>query len=918
MGDISAGLSYSVIKNALQKVIKIRDYSTMGDKVIVQGGTFYNDAVLMAFEKITGKQVVRPDIAGIMGAYGAALIAKERLGREHRSQIIGPQELAAFHYETSQQRCGRCANNCLLTINVFNGDRLVSGNRCERGVGLPQSDTEKNLNIYKFKYSRLFAHYKPLPEAEAPMGVVGIPRALNQYENYPFWFTFFTQLGFSVRLTPRTTKQTFEAGMETIPSESVCYPAKLVHGHIMQLIKQKTPFIFYPCIPYERVLKEGTDNHYNCPIVTSYPETIKNNVEALEESGITFMNPFLNLNDSVSVKQELYQALSAQFLISQDKVDQAVDAAYAELETYRKEVQAKGEEILKAMREKGMHGIVLAGRPYHVDPEINHGLEKIITELGMAVLSEDSVAHLSQLKRPLRVLDQWSYHSRLYDAAEFVGSQPDLELVQLVSFGCGVDAVTADQVMEILHSHDKSYTLIKIDEGSNLGAIRIRLRSLKASVEEKERKNGDQPVCPAAQPYTFDKVMFTEEMKRDYTILVPQMAPIHFRLLKHAFEKSGYRVEILPTVDHQAVEEGLKYINNDACYPTILVAGQMMAALKSGKYDINKVALAITQTGGGCRASNYVGFIRKALHDAGMGQIPVIALSASGIEKHPGFKITPMLLHRAMVAVVYGDVLMRLLYRQRPYEVTPGSAEALYEKWHARAAHNVQNGSLPEFHRNMRGMVKEFAELPIRSEQKPRVGIVGEILVKYHPTGNNELVKVLESEGAEVFVPDLMDFLLYCSFDSFFKVEHLGFKKSERWINKIVISVLERYRNYAVKVLSQYKRFGAPDPIEHKARYVDGIMSIGNQTGEGWLLTAEMVELMDHGINNIVCVQPFACLPNHIVAKSMIKPIRKRYPMANIAAVDYDPGASEVNQLNRIKLMLAVAFKNMEESSSID
>lgn len=918
VGDISAGLSYSVIKNALQKVIKIRDYNTMGTKIIVQGGTFYNDAVLMAFEKITGKQVVRPDIAGIMGAYGAALIAKERLGADHRSTVLSIQELADFTYQTSQQRCGRCANNCLLTINQFNDDKLVSGNRCERGVGQSLSDTQQNLNIYRFKYTRLFSHYKPIPEDQAPMGVVGIPRALNQYENYPFWFTFFTELGFSVRLTPRTTKKTFEEGMETIPSESVCYPAKLVHGHIMHLVHQKTPFIFYPCVPYERTLREGTDNHYNCPIVTSYPETIKNNVEAIAENHITFMNPFLNLNDSDSVKRELYKVLSDQFTISADKVNAAVDAAYAELEAYRREVQAKGEKILKTMRERGMRGIVLAGRPYHVDPEINHGLEKIITELGMAVLSEDSVAHLSQLKRPLRVLDQWSYHSRLYDAAEFVGSQPDLELVQLVSFGCGVDAVTADQVMEILNSHDKTYTLIKIDEGSNLGAIRIRLRSLKASIEEKERKNGGQMVCPKTDPYEFKRVLFTKEMKKDYTILVPQMAPIHFRLLRHAFEKSGYHVEILPTVDHQAVEEGLKYINNDACYPTILVAGQMMAALKSGKYDLSKVALAITQTGGGCRASNYVGFIRKALNDAGMGHIPVIALSAGGIEKHPGFTITPALLHRALVALVYGDVLMRLVQRQRPYEETPGSADALYEKWHARAAHNVENGSLSEFHHNIKGMIEEFDQLPIRNVKKPRVGIVGEILVKYHPTGNNELVKVLESEGAEAFVPDLIDFLLYCSYDSFFKTEHYGFSKSSKWVNQIVIAVMEKYRGYAVKILKQHPRFGAPGSIAHKAGYVDGIMSRGNQTGEGWLLTAEMVELVQEGISNIVCVQPFACLPNHIVAKSMIKPIRKKYPQANIAAVDYDPGASEVNQLNRIKLMLAVAFKNLEESSSIE
>jgi len=918
VGDISAGLSYSVIKNALQKVIKIRDYSAMGTKIIVQGGTFYNDAVLMAFEKITGKNVVRPDIAGIMGAYGAALIAKERLGKDHRSNVLKLDELEKFTYSTTQRRCGRCANNCLLTINDFNGDKLISGNRCERGVGQQLSDTQQNLNIYRFKYTRVFAHYKPIPEEQAPMGVVGIPRALNMYENYPFWFTFFNELGFSVRLTPRTTKKTFEEGMETIPSESVCYPAKLVHGHIMHLINQKTPFIFYPCVPYERNLNEKGDNHYNCPIVTSYPETIKNNVEAMAENGITFMNPFLNLNDSASVKRELYNCLSEKFSLSEEKVGAAVDAAYAELACYRKEVQAKGQEILANMRDRGMRGIVLAGRPYHIDPEINHGLEKIITELGMAVLSEDSVAHLADLKRPLRVLDQWTYHSRLYDAAEYVGNQNDLELVQLVSFGCGVDAVTADQVMEILHKHEKSYTLIKIDEGSNLGAIRIRLRSLKASIEEKERKHGGVPVSPCTVPYEFERVLFTKEMKKDYTILVPQMSPIHFRLLKHAFGPSGYNIEILPSVDHQAVEEGLKYINNDACYPTILVAGQMMAALKSGKYDLNKVALAITQTGGGCRASNYVGFIRKMLNDAGMGQIPVIAISAGGIEKHPGFSYSLPLLHRVLMSLTYGDVLMRLLYRQRPYEVTPGSADALYEKWHARAAHNVLNGSLREYKRNIKGMIEEFDQLPIRDVVKPRVGIVGEILVKYHPTGNNELVKVLESEGAEAVVPDLIDFLLYCSYDSFFKIDHYGFSKKGRTINKIVIAVMEKYRKYAVQILKQHPRFGAPGTIYHKASYVDGMMSIGNQTGEGWLLTAEMMELIEEGVNNIVCVQPFACLPNHIVAKSMIKPIRKKYPLANIAAVDYDPGASEVNQLNRIKLMLAVAFKNLEENSGIE
>ena len=915
VGDISAGLSYSVIRNALQKVIKIRDYSKMGQKIIVQGGTFYNDAVLMAFEKITGRQIVRPDIAGIMGAYGCAIIGKERIGSQGRSKIMKAEELKEFSYHTTQRRCGKCANNCLLTINDFSsGDHLISGNRCERGAGLEISNTEKNLNIYNYKEKRVF-DYKPLKKEEAPMGQVGIPRALNMYENYPFWFTFFTKLGFQVILSPRTSKRTFVDGMETIPSESVCYPAKLTHGHVMWLINHDIKFIFYPCVPLERQLDEKSDNHYNCPIVTSYPETIKNNIEAIQEKNVTFMNPFLNLANADSVKKELYKALSPKYpSLSKGKVDDAVDAAYQELAQYHSDVVDKGAQILKEMREKKMHGIVLAGRPYHVDPEINHGLDKIITELDMAVLTEDSVAEKADLQRPLRVLDQWSYHSRLYDAAEYVGHQKDLELVQLFSFGCGVDAVTTDQVSEILESHNKSYTMIKIDEGSNLGAIRIRLRSLKASIEEKERKNGGLFVCPDETPYTFKKVMFTKEMKEaGYTILAPQMSPIHFTLMQHAFKKSGYHVEVLPSIDHEAINYGLRYVNNDACYPSILVAGQMMSAIKSGKYDPHKIVLAITQTGGGCRASNYVGFIRKMLNDSGYGYIPVMAISAGGIEKHPGWNEDIGMANRALMAFVYGDVLMRLLYRQRPYEQEPGSANALYEKWNKICCDNVEDGNLATYHKNIKNMIREFAELPIKDIKKPRVGIVGEILIKFHPTGNNQLVDVLESEGAEAVVPDLLDFFLYSAYNANFKTEHYGFSKKSSVINNLGIRLIEQYRSYAKKELGKYPRFGQPNTIQEKAKLVDGIMSLGNQTGEGWLLTSEMIELMEEGVNNIVAVQPFACLPNHIVAKSMFKTVRNHYPMANIAAVDYDPGASEVNQLNRIKLMLAVAFKNLEK-----
>ncbi len=912
VGDISAGLSYSVIKNALQKVIKIRDYNTMGDKIVVQGGTFYNDAVLRAFEQITGKAAVRPDICGIMGAYGAALIAKERLGASHHTTLISPDRLKEFTFQTRQTRCGKCANNCLLTINLFQNSTFVSGNRCERGAGAEHVISDTIPNIYDFKQRRLFSHYISLKEEDARRGTVGIPRALNMYENYPFWFTFFTKLGYRVRLSARSSKHLFEKGMETIPSESVCYPAKLVHGHIMDLIQKQVPMIFYPCIPYEYQERNDGQNHFSCPIVTSYPEAIRQNVEQIRQNGIRFYDPFLNLDSPSSVKKELFDCLGKAEKISRKEIDEAVDAAYKERAAYRQEVQKQGEKILRYIEEHHMKAIVLCGRPYHVDPEINHGLEKIILEQGMAVLSEDSICHLSHLKRPLRVLDQWTYHARLYDAAEYAGTREDLEVVQLVSFGCGVDAVTADQVQEILKKHNKAYTLIKIDEGSNLGAIRIRLRSLKASMEEREAK-GAVRIDP--EPYVFSRQVFTKEMKKDYTILAPQMSPIHFRLLKAAFDSFGYHLEVLPSVDHKAIDEGLKAVNNDACYPSILVAGQMMAALKSGKYDLDRTALMITQTGGGCRASNYIGFIRKALQDAGMGQIPVISLNAAGMEKNPGFAPTPGMLNKALMAVVYGDLFMHVLYKVRPYERVEGSANALYEKWNRIAYDNVLNGKRSEMKANIKKIVQEFDRLPIYEDlKKPSVGIVGEILVKYHPTGNNELVRVLEEEGAEVHVPDLMDFLLYCGFNQGFKADHLGKPERNKLLGHELIRFLEWVRKPMKEALEQSRRFSGTTYISEKARLAERFISLGNQTGEGWFLTGEMVEMIEHGVTNIVCVQPFGCLPNHIVAKSMIKPIREAYPCANIAAVDYDPGASEVNQLNRIKLMLQIAHRNAEKA----
>ena len=901
VADISAGLAYSVIKNALYKVIKISDPKDLGHQIVVQGGTFYNDAVLRSLEKITGVEVIRPDIAGIMGAFGAALVARERYEGQDTS-MLSIEKINELTYETRMARCKGCTNSCLLTINRFSGGRqFISGNRCERGIG-KEKNKDHVPNLFEYKNKRLFS-YEPLEITDAPRGVVGIPRVLNMYENYPFWFTFFTKLGFRVVLSPESSRKIYELGIESIPSESECYPAKLAHGHVTWLIKQGIKFIFYPCIPYERREIENTNNHYNCPIVTSYAENIKNNVEELVTENILFMNPFLSFEDEKVLAKRLSKEIGGQFNISSRDVTAACQAAWDELAECRRDIMKKGEETLKYLEETGRHAIVLAGRPYHIDPEINHGIPELINSYGIAVLTEDSISHLGKVERPLIVMDQWMYHSRLYAAASFIRDKDNIDMIQLNSFGCGLDAVTTDQVNDILSSAGKIYTVLKIDEVNNLGAARIRIRSLISAIKVREHNNYKRSIVSSA----YHRKEFTKEMRdSNYTILCPQMSPIHFDLIEPALNSCGYNVEVLKNVSKSAVDTGLKYVNNDACYPSLIVVG---------RYDLTKTALVITQTGGGCRASNYIGFIRRALIKAGYPDIPVISLSVQGLESNSGFTYSLPMIKKVAMAIQYGDIFMNVVYRTRPYEAVPGSVNALHEKWKNIIIEQLKQPKvyMKDFNRNIRQIIKEFDELPLLDIKKPRVGIVGEILVKFLPAANNYLVDLLEKEGAEAVVPDFMGFMLYCAENANFKADNLGASRKSMHISNAVIKAINMFRGPSNKALAQSKRFDAPTDIKEMTKLAAPLVSLGNQTGEGWLLTAEMIELIHHGAKNIVCCQPFACLPNHIVGKGVIKELRAAYPDANIIAVDYDPGASEVNQLNRIKLMLSTAQKNLNK-----
>ena len=915
--DIAAGLAYSVIKNALYKVLKVKDPKELGDHIVVQGGTFYNEAVLRAFEKLMGVEVIRPDVSGLMGAYGMALLASEaaeELQNQH-SSLLDVDGLKSLQVSTSMRNCGLCSNNCMLTINAFSDGRTyVTGNRCDRGAGDMIQEKHKPVpNMVEVKLRRYFDYFlkKNIPEFEGKLRI-GIPRVLNMYEDFPFWFTFFNQLGCEVVLSDYTTKDQYNKAIDTIPSDTACYPAKAVHGHIRDLAQAQVDLIWYPCIQHGP--KEfSRDNNYHCPMVISYPELIRNNMQ--DVMGKTpFYAPFLPLADKKSLVPALVKALK-ELPFSKSEISSAVDTAWAEQEKCKADYREMTKKTVSRLVAEQVPTIVLAGRPYHLDSGINHGIPELITSLGMAVLTEDGVAPLGKEIKHLRVVDQWSYHSRLYHAAEFVSRTEGFQIVELNSFGCGLDSIVADQVKDILSAKHKIHTLLKIDEGTNLGAVTIRLRSLQSVMERSMRKhhNPEAPVETVVDDtptYDYERVVFTEEMRKTYKILVPQMSPLHFQLLEPVLKSEGYDFDMLPAPTREDVEIGLKYINNDACYPAIIVVGQLMSALLSGKYDINKTAVIISQTGGGCRATNYIGYLRKALIDAGMKQVPILSLNASDMERQPGFKLTKSFLHRMIQAVVYGDALMQCVLATRPYEINPGSADALCDYWVKKLRECITKANIFQYSKYIKNIIEDFDNLPVdKSKPKPRVGVVGEIYVKFHPSANNHINELIEKEGGEVVTSGLLDFFLYCAMDSTYRAKHLDGTWLSGFFGSLAREALELYRLPYAKAVAASKHFDPLQRMTKVAKEAAHYIDLGNQCGEGWFLTGDMIDLIEKGAKQVVCLQPFGCLPNHVSGKGMVKTLSEAYPDVRIAAIDYDPGSSAVNQANRLKLLLATMFE---------
>ncbi|MDR2180213.1 MAG: acyl-CoA dehydratase activase [Synergistaceae bacterium] len=918
--DIAAGLVYSVVRNALYKVLKLKSADDLGEKIVVQGGTFKNDALLRAFEIVTGREVVRPGISELMGALGMALIAREEKDGEP-SRLLDETAVQALAGRTSAVRCSGCGNKCLLIHTTFgDGRTCVSGSRCEKWSGEEKGKKKRKIpppNLFEKKYKRLFDAYRPLPESLAARGVMGIPRVLNMYEDYPFWFTFLTSLGFRVELSsPRPDEA---LGMDTVPSQALCYPAKLVHRHVTELLRRGVKRIFYPILLRERREFPDAHQHFNCPVVVGYPDVAALNIDWGD--GVEFMRPTLSFDYSLPgegiLKEELVKQLYREFSrfgVSFEEVEAAFGRAKSEQSAYRADIRKFGDEALAVLEKNGETGIVLAGHPYHLDPEVHHGIPDLVTNCGVAVFTEDSICHkVDEIggTDPLYVVDQWAYHSRLYRAASVVARHPgfaNVYMVQLNSFGCGLDAISVDQVADLLERYGKIHAMIRIDEGANTGAAKIRIRSLLASVKSRKtfepRQDRDCPK-PMSRP---GRRAFSSKNAR--TILCPPLSAYHFHFLQTVMREEGLDFRVLPEGGRGEVELGLKYVNNDICYPSMMVVGQFLKALSGGEYDPDKTDCLYAQTGGVCRASNYMPLLRRALDSAGFRRTRILAVNSQGGEGTERFTPSLRSVWRSLTGLLYGDMLMRLLCKTRPCELEQGSAKKLYDDWVARCDENLRRGKWRVFKEDMRQMVRDFAALPVDPSPRPRVGIVGEILVKYHAGANDGLIDLIEAEGGEAVVPDLAGFLLYCLFNGNGPGKFgLGQSLKEMFAElfpRLGVRLIEYMRNPMREAL-RGTRFGEVHNIRDMARKAMTLVSPANQAGEGWLLVAEILQLIESGTRNILCVQPFACLPNHITGRGILKELKRLHRDVNVLALDYDASASNVNQLNRIKLLMATA-----------
>ncbi len=917
--DISAGLAFSVIKNCLNKVLKVTDMSVLGDHIVVQGGTFRNPAILRAFETLVGKEVIRPDRAELMGAWGAALLAKDRY--EHSpgaSAFIGLDAIEeAMIYDRRIIRCKGCENRCEVSVCTFphrhsaggNQVKFYSGNKCEQVFSNSGKSEYQGRNLPAFKRELLFS--RPMEPAEGVNDrglTIGIPRVLNLWEDFPFWCTLFIRTGIRVVLSDPSTQDLAVKGYQTVMSENICFPAKITNGHIFNLMEKGVDRIFYPKVRYTRKEFSNTMNTFNCPVVTGYPQVIESAVDP-ERRGTPLDSPAFSFHDRKLLQRRCIDYL-ATLGVDESSAKRAFREAQREIGRFRQQVKAEAEDIISRAKEEGRTVMLLVGRPYHIDPMVHMKIPEIVTAQGFDCITEDSVPSPVIARLPkVQVLTQWGYPNRMFYAAHWAGSQEHVEVLQTNSFGCGPDALTVDEIKAILNQYGKNPTVIKIDEMTSPASVNLRIRSLVGSMAMRKKRSR----TPVTARVRKELPIFTKkDAKR--TVLAPQFSPFYTDFIIAAYRNEGYNIEVLPMADHESIKLGLRYSNSDICYPATIVIGDILKALRSGKYDLSKVAVGLTQTGGQCRASSYISLLKQALIRAGYENIPVVTASTKSLgprslNQQPGFRVKtlPFTL-TALYGMIFGDVMAKLYYYCAVREKIPGSSMALANKYIERGKRFIGHRSRDMMLKLLREAVEEFNQLELKEKGDiPRVGIVGEIYVKFNPFGNLYITDWLIRRGIQPEVPPLIDFFLIPLVSTPYNAKnHI---ERVKWLVLHVLSRAERYVNRLVTdvngVLEEFHGELTPfHSIKDMADRASRVLDLINQFGESWLLAGDIVAFAEEGVENVVCLQPFGCIANHVIAKGVERKLKTVFPEVNLLFLDMDSGMSEVNVENRMEFLI--------------
>ena len=904
VSDISAGLAYSVIKNAMHKVLKVTDPSVFGEHILVQGGTFRNPAVHKALENITGRKAICPDIAELMGAYGAALLARDRWlhAPEQPSSFNGLENLDIVERTKKQNiRCKGCENQCAVTRLTFPaGSKFFTGNRCERIFTNNGKNAYKGASMPEIKYRLLFD--RPLEPKGAPRAVIGIPRVLNLYENFPFWSTLLVESGFRVHLSSPSRVGMYEKGAGTITSENICFPAKLAHGHIYDLIEAKVDRIFYPMVTYENPEFTDSDGVFNCPVVGGYPELIHSSIDPTGNHGVPLDKPAITMND-LGLLRTSCEAYLGSLGVPQATARRAYNQAIAAQRAYKQAVRQEGAAIIQKARAEKRPMVLLLSRPYHIDPQIHHKAPDILTDFGVDVLTEDSVPLPAHPKLGNKhVVSLWQYPNRNLFAAQWAGAQKDVEVVQINSFGCGPDAVAVDEARRTLAEWQKGFTVIRVDEIESTGSMRLRLRSMVESMRHRQLQEEIRFIPRRTTP------AFQKEDRDKRTILVPDFARFATLPIVRPLIDMGYKIEVLPPANRQSVEIGLKYTNNEICYPAIVVIGDVIKALQTGAYDPEHTAVGISQTGGQCRDSCYLTLLKNGLISAGFGQVPVMAVATnfSPINEQPGAQLNyPKFIYQVLQTITYADSISAMYHACAVREQIPGSALKVADSF----MNALKDPKIKIRPANLQALLKEavqaFNALPTRPGTYPAVGIVGEIYVKLNEFGGGGVIPWLMEQGIEVILPPLTEYFTsnFVNWDVDLK-QHLRRPDWVWAISRLVERPMENYIRRIDEIMQDFRFHRPAQSIWHMAEKASQVLDLTNHYGEGWLIPGGIATLVESNVKNILCLQPFGCIANHVVAKGIQNRLKSLYPEMNLLFLDCDAGNSEVNFFNRMHFFL--------------